>query len=112
VKSDPRRIGSALLAVASIAHTTGMAGDNGPVVPGVKSCTIEDSHGIIDFNHYCHWSQVCCIAPVYGPCPFPPGGTCLIWYEIECCDPLEDCWYQRQGTKFVVWCGDPFPPLD
>lgn len=83
---------------------------DGPIVPGVKSCVIEDSTGVHDFSYLCHWSEICCIAPVYAPCPFPPGGTCIVEINFACCDPLEDCWYQRQGNKIVVWCGAGIPP--
>lgn len=96
------------LAILLCATSTGVA--DGPVVPGVKSCVVEDDLGVYDFSYLCDWSQVCCLSPVYSPCPFPPGGSCIAMIYYTCCDPLEDCWYQRQGNKIVVWCGGPFPP--
>lgn len=81
-----------------------------PIVPGVKSRVIGDDLGTYDFSYLCDPLKICCLAPVYNPCPFPPGGSCIALVYYACCEPLEDCWYQRQGNKLVVWCGAPFPP--
>lgn len=98
---------------AMVAATLGLialsAVADGPVVPGVQSCTIETGGGgTIELS--CPWDTTCCAAPVYGQCPGAPQQVCLLALHWTCCSPLEDCWYQQRGGKFFVWCGDPFPP--
>lgn len=85
--------------------------DTGPVVPGVRDCTIEDARGNVYFL-FCPPLLDCCVAPVYGACQpgTPPPGPCIIALPYTCCTGLEGCWYQRQGKSIIVWCGDPFPP--
>jgi hypothetical protein len=88
------------------------ASADGPVVEGVKSCTISDGHGgFIELA--CPWDKVCCAVPVYAiqGCPNPPGPTCLVYLDYTCCDPLEGCWDQFIDNKPMIWCGEPFPPI-
>lgn len=100
-----------IVRIAGVIGICVAANGDGPVVPGVKSCLISDGHGgYVDFSGLCDWSQICCVAPLYGACPFPPGGTCLLSVTMTCCHPLDGCYYQRVGIHFNVWCGEPFPP--
>lgn len=107
MKAANPRILTSLVGLLSICPIS-VAG--GPIVPGVKSCVISDALGTYNYSYLCEWWEVCCLAPIYTPCPFPLPGGCIAAVVYDCCGPLEDCWYQRQGNKLVVWCGPPFPP--
>lgn len=100
-----------LIIVASILSAVSMSAiaDDGPMVPGVQSCAIDNGQGGLAIIP-CPPEKVCCVAPVYAPCPSGQG-VCLVGHPFECCDSaLEGCHYQRRGNKIYVWCGGPFPP--
>lgn len=96
--------------LAGVVMTSTLArqpGEPGPVVPGVKGCTVPaDGAGSVIVITTCPNDTICCTAPVYSGCDPGVPGPCLIALTWTCCPPTEDCWMQRQpGGTFSVWCG-------